>query len=157
MRFTASRRQLRSSDGIAAQLRAELFAHIPALNVANVRFESADLSAAASAPGRSAEHAHSGHNHPHPHGAHGHHHAPEPFRVDTELAQGTLEIVDTANGERMRLRLARGPITLEPSVIIRRPSGPEALVLEPTLGAVQTYQSRTARVRRDPRSGQFGR
>ena len=141
------------AQAIAAQLRSELFAHMPAMSVANVRFESADLSAANEAS-RTAD-SHGAHDHPHPHpsgaldhpqphGRRDHHHAAQPFSFDTELGQGTLAIVDTANGERMQLRLARGPVTLGASVVIHRPKGPEVLVLDPAPDAARTYQSRVA-------------
>ncbi|NUM56038.1 MAG: hypothetical protein HUU46_20555 [Candidatus Hydrogenedentes bacterium] len=41
---------------------------------------------------------------PHEHGHH-HHHAPDPVHVHGKLVHGTLEIIDTPEGERMRLTL----------------------------------------------------
>ena len=83
---------------IATALQNELLAHVPALAVANVRF------GAASGPSL-------------------HHHAPEPVRVDGRLAQGWLEIVDTADGERMRLTLSTQADGLRASIVIARPGG----------------------------------
>lgn len=127
---------LQEAQAIAEKLRDELFAHMPALTIVNIRFEHAAPDDARNlTPAKRRGHGHAGH---------GHHHAPKPFAFDNAMAQGTLEIVDTAQGERMRLRLLRAPLTLTARVVIQRPEGLEVLVLEPTVGAARTYQSLVA-------------
>ena len=111
------------SDGATAKdvldvtgaLKEELFSHLPALAEANVRLESP---AGSAAKGTEPSHAHG-------------HHAPAPFKVACDLAAGTLEIVDTCAGERMRLTIDRHADDLTATVIIDRPGGPETLTLEP--------------------------
>lgn len=88
---------LAEANLIASKLEKELFAHIPALAVATVRITT-----------------------PEPQG---HHHAPDPFRFSGQLAQGVLEIVDTDNGERFRLRVSRHTEGLAASVEIQRKGG----------------------------------
>jgi hypothetical protein len=51
--------------------------------------------------------------------------------VACPLADGVLEIVDTPEGERMRLTIARHAEGLSAMVIIDRPDGPETLFLLP--------------------------
>lgn len=101
---------LAEANAAAAALTEELFAHIPALSVANIRF----------APAVS---------------DHGHSHAPEPFRVSGTLASGLLQIVDTEAGERFQLRLSRHAEDLRATVAISRDVGQtERLTLEPVDG-----------------------
>ncbi|MER9125055.1 cation diffusion facilitator family transporter [Mesorhizobium sp. M0959] len=100
--------------GVTEALKQELFAHLPALAEANVRLVSP---AGPAVTGAETFHAH--------------HHAPEPFKVACDLAEGTLEIVDTPAGERMRLTIDRHADDLTATVIIDRPEGPETLRLEP--------------------------
>jgi cation diffusion facilitator family transporter len=88
---------LAEANVITGKLEEELFAHIPALAVATVRIIA-----------------------PEPQG---HHHAPDPFRVSGKLAQGLLEIVDTDDGERFRLRVSRHVEGLAASVEIQREGG----------------------------------
>jgi cation diffusion facilitator family transporter len=114
--------------GISGALERELFAHMPALAVANVRFGS---SGAISGPG-------------YPHADHGHHHAPEPFRVEGKLATGLLEIVDTPEGERMRLTTHQRAEGLQVVVTIDRPGGIETLPLPPVPGSPHVLQSSVA-------------
>jgi cation diffusion facilitator family transporter len=102
------------ANAISTALQGELRAHMPALAVANVRFKGGGMAVLASSGSRS-----------------GHHHAPDPFKVSCELADGVLEIVDTPQGERMRLTLARWLPGLEATVIIERASGTEMLPLLP--------------------------
>ncbi|MER9529774.1 cation diffusion facilitator family transporter [Mesorhizobium sp. M0309] len=97
--------------GVTEALKEELFAHLPALAEANVRLMSPAGPAAET--------------------SHAHHHAPEPFKVVCDLAEGTLEIVDTPAGERMRLTIDRHAHDLAATVIIDRPEGPETLRLDP--------------------------
>ncbi|AZO15575.1 MULTISPECIES: cation diffusion facilitator family transporter [unclassified Mesorhizobium] len=111
---------LAAANNIAASLKTELFAHIPALDVATVRF------AAPEAEG-------------------GHHHAPDPFLVSGKLASGLLEIVDTPQGERMRLRLSRHAEGLQANVAIERAGGAvESLPLSPVGGDHHYLQSLVA-------------
>ncbi|TGT68036.1 MULTISPECIES: cation diffusion facilitator family transporter [unclassified Mesorhizobium] len=111
---------LAAANNIAASLKAELFAHIPALDVATVRF---------AVPGAEG----------------GHHHAPDPFLVSGKLASGLLEIVDTPEGERMRLRLSRHAEGLRANVAIERAGGAvESLPLSPVGGDHHYLQSLVA-------------
>jgi cation diffusion facilitator family transporter len=108
---------------IAVALRRELFAHLPVLKVANVRFEMGDAGATA----------------PTPH----HHAAPAPVQVVDALATGVLEIVATVSGERLRLTTRRAEAGLEAVVVIQRPGrGAETLRLLPMPGGV--FESETA-------------
>lgn len=110
---------LAAANNIAASLKVELFAHIPALAVATVRFAEAEEG--------------------------GHHHAPDPFVVSGKLASGLLEIVDTPQGERMRLRLSRHAEGLRANVAIERPGGAvERLPLSPVGGDHHDLQSLVA-------------
>lgn len=64
-----------------------------------------------------------------------HHHAPDPFLVSGKLASGLLEIIDTPQGERMRLRLSRHAEGLRAKVAIERADGAvESLPLSPVGG-----------------------
>jgi cation diffusion facilitator family transporter len=111
---------LAAANNIAASLKTELFAHIPALDVATVRF---------------AEPVTKG----------GLHHAPDPFLVSGKLASGLLEIVDTPQGERMRLRLSRHAEGLRANVAIERAGGAvESLPLSPVGGDHHYLQSLVA-------------
>ncbi|TPJ22734.1 cation diffusion facilitator family transporter [Mesorhizobium sp. B2-7-2] len=111
---------LAAANNIAASLKAELFAHIPALDVATVRFAEPETEA-------------------------GHHHAPDPFLVDRKLASGLLEIVGTPQGERMRLRLSRHAEGLRANVAIERMDGAvESLPLSPVGGDHHYLQSLVA-------------
>lgn len=92
-----------------------MFAHLPALAEANIRLENPG---GPPAKGVAASHAHG-------------HHAPAPFKVASDLADGTLEIVDTPDGERMRLTIDRHADNLTATVIIDRSGGPETLPLAP--------------------------
>lgn len=89
---------LGAANNIADTLKRELFEHLPALATANVHFGKA-------------------HD-----GGHGHR-APDPFMVGGKLDGGRLEIVDTAAGERMRLRVSRHAEGLRASVGIEREGG----------------------------------
>lgn len=116
---------------IVDQMRAELFAHLPVLSQVSIRIEAPakDTPSLASV---------------HPHGTnHSHHHAPDPFRFDARLAAGLLEIVDTPDGERVRLTLARHVEGLSAKVVIDRPDGPEVLELLPDLDNHHSLTSHT--------------
>ncbi|MER9412239.1 cation diffusion facilitator family transporter [Mesorhizobium sp. M0589] len=113
---------------VTEALKEELFAHLPALAEANVRLESSTVVGAQRVEGAHA----------------GHHHAPEPFKVACDLATGTLEIVDTADGERMRLTVDRHADDLTATVIIDRPGGPETLPLQSVAGDHHRLESTVA-------------
>lgn len=110
---------------VTQALKRELFAHLPALAEANIRLENP-----AGAAAKSAEPSHA--------------HAPAPFKIACELGAGTLEIVDTPAGERMRLTVDRHVDDLIATVIIERPNGPETLRLEPVAGNHHRLQSMEA-------------
>ncbi|RWA69668.1 cation diffusion facilitator family transporter [Mesorhizobium sp.] len=111
---------LAAANNIAASLRTELHAHIPALDVATIRFAG-------------------------PQAEGSHHHAPDPFLVAGKLASGLLEIVDTPQGERMRLRLSRHAEGLRANVAIDRPGGMvQQLPLSPVGGDHHHLQSLVA-------------
>ena len=120
---------LPAAMAIARNLKAELLDHTPALKTANVTFEHSqldkvDLPTTAGAPNS--------------------HHAPEPFRFDGKLAAGTLAIVDTPQGERMRLVLERQEKALVAQVVIDR--GDNRVETLPLIGssASDTMESETA-------------
>ena len=105
---------LAQANLISAALQKELFAHLSALEVANIRFNMTP-DAEAAAP------------------THGHHHAPEPFRFAGKLAEGVLKIVNTGGGERLCLTVSRHAEGLRPVVVIDRPgSVAESLPLLPS-------------------------
>jgi cation diffusion facilitator family transporter len=111
---------LATANTIADQLRHELQDHLPALAEASILFAPA---------GQAGEH----------------HHAPDPVPVATRLADGLLQIVNTPDGERLRLRVSRHAEGLSASVDIARESGrTEVLELQPVGGDHHLLQSRTA-------------
>ena len=111
---------LAAANDIAASLKTELFHHIPGLAVANVQFAQVETE---------------GQNH----------HAAQPFRVGGKLASGLLEIVNTLNGERMRLRTSRHAEGLKATVAIARDGGKvETLQLVPLSGDHHVLQSAIA-------------
>ena len=117
------------ANRIAASLRQEMRAHLPSLRRVNVTFGPADYEATESD-------SHEGHG--------GHHHAPEPFKVACDCATGTLAIVDTPAGERMRFTVDRHADGLTATVIIDRPDGPETLPLHPVAGDHHRLESTVA-------------
>lgn len=94
---------------LAALLEAEARDHVPALTRLTVSLNKDGSE-------RGGHHAH-------------HHHAPDAFVVDTTTITGTLAIVDTAAGERIRLDTDRSCPDLVAFVSIARPDGPERLAL----------------------------
>ena len=90
---------------IARNLKTELLSHIPALKTANVTFEHSELAKVNLDPA------------PDRHVAH---HAPEPFCFHSQIADGSLAIVDTPKGERMRLTVNRHVAGLNAEVVINR-------------------------------------
>ncbi|MBX4863752.1 cation diffusion facilitator family transporter [Rhizobium bangladeshense] len=110
---------LAEANLITSEFEKELFAHIPALAEATVRITTSE--------------------------PHGHHHAPDPFRFSGQLAQGVLEIVDTDNGERFRLRVSRHAEGLAARVEIQRKGGMvEEHALVPVDGNHHVLQSLAA-------------
>ena len=115
---------------IATAIESEVKAHLPALEVVNTRF-----ARSADAP------------HPavHAHANHGHHHAPEPFRFRSHLAVGMLEIVDTPEGERLRMTMNGHATDLSATVMIDRPGNSiETLPLTPLPNDHHCFQSSLA-------------
>ncbi|HSF65372.1 MAG TPA: cation transporter dimerization domain-containing protein [Paracoccaceae bacterium] len=104
---------------IVAEMRAQLFAHLPVLSQVSIRIEAPAMAQVAGM----GDHRHPEHGH--------HHHAPDPIVVTCPPPDGVLEIVDTPEGARMRLTIARHAEGLSAMVIIDRPDGPETLFLLP--------------------------
>ncbi|RUL99303.1 cation diffusion facilitator family transporter [Rhizobium chutanense] len=102
------------ANALVVTLRNELNAHLPALATATIQLVSAGAPAAAGDHG------------------HGHPHAPARFTVNSRLATGLLEIIDTPEGERMRLSISKHAHGLEAVVEIARESGVERLPLLPS-------------------------
>lgn len=120
---------LADADRISMALKNELFAHIPALAVANVRVHASDQAVSGA---------------PLHHAGHGHHHAPAPFPFDGKLAGGLVEIIDTPKGERMQVTFTHHAAGLKVAVNIKRPSGEEHLVCAPTRDEPHRYVSNAA-------------
>jgi cation diffusion facilitator family transporter len=118
---------LGDAKGISSALERELFAHLPALAVANVRFGSSHAPVTGRRPA-----------------GHGHHNAPEPFRVQSKLATGLLEIVDTPQGERMRLTVSQRAEGLQAVVTIDRDGRAETLPLSAVPSAPHIFESSVA-------------
>jgi cation diffusion facilitator family transporter len=108
---------------VASELRQSLHDHMPALDGVMIQFGPVEPSIA-------------------PGGVHaGHHHAPDPFRFSSPLATGILEIVETADGERMRLTASPPEPGLTAVVRIKRTSGEETLELGPRNGGAELESS----------------
>lgn len=73
---------------------------------------------------------------------HGHHES-EPIMINSDIASGQIEIVQTENGERLNYSCTVAHDDLEIKVIINRPEGLEILVLE-RMGDSKIYQSNVA-------------
>ena len=99
---------------LAEQLRGELLGHISALRTATITFASQDRTS----PFELAPLGHVPH------------HGPEPFFVESKLANGELSIVDTTGGERFRLSLSKPAKDLQATVIINRGRAKERLSLK---------------------------
>ncbi|ANL41702.1 MULTISPECIES: cation diffusion facilitator family transporter [Rhizobium] len=105
---------LSEANVVAATLRRELQGHLPSLgNATTIQFHDQG-----GAPPVAA--------------AHAHHHAPAPFTVNSRLATGLLEIIDTPDGERMRLSISKHAKGIEAVVEIARDAGVERLPLLPS-------------------------
>ncbi len=110
---------LGEADAITTQFEAELFEHIPALSSARIRARPYDHASGVDVEDsahRAAARA-------------SHHHAPDPVAVRGKLAEGTVEIVDTPDGERLWFTASRAAPGLEVHVEIERAGGMEALPL----------------------------
>lgn len=108
---------VQEADTISAEVEAVVADHVPALASAHVRVRSMQGVLAVNGP-----------NHA------GHHHAPHPIALKGMLFDGIIEIVDTPDGERMRLTAASPPENIEAAVVIERPTGEEHLPLLPLDG-----------------------
>jgi Dimerisation domain of Zinc Transporter len=118
-----------AAHGVVKLVREELHAHLPALRSTNISVQPSSEAAGqvltTAAP------------------THPHHQAPDPFRFDGELATGVLEIVDTPEGERMRLTLARHTPGLSAKVsIVSHGRDSEVLLLPELAGAHPVLQSK---------------
>ena len=114
------------ANRVTVALKEELREHLPPLGLATVQFDTTGVVAAEG-------------------GAHSHHHAPEPFKVDSPLAQGLLAIVDTPDGERMRLTVSAHAEALTAAVCISRDGGAiERLPLLPVPSDHHVFQSAAA-------------
>jgi len=100
------------AEALADRVRHELADHIPALSRTTVTFGTGN-----GPPMQTA------------HEQGGHHHAPEPFHFSSPLGSGILEIVDTAEGERMRLTAPESAPGLSAIVRIKRDAGDETIEL----------------------------
>ena len=121
---------VKEANAVADAFRRELSAHLPALAEATIQFGNG-----AGAETRAN----------HQPDLHGHYHAPEPFRVQSALAEGLLEIVDTPAGERMRLTLHHHAEGLQAVVAIKRRGGRlELLPLSVTSGDHHRLESTVA-------------
>jgi cation diffusion facilitator family transporter len=111
---------LGTANSIADELRHELADHIAGLEATTVSFVSTGGE------------------------RHGHR-APYPFRVNGRLANGLLEIVNTPDGERMRLRLSKHAEGLSAEVVIERANNArEILPLNPHARDHHTLDSTVA-------------
>ncbi len=116
------------ANGIVLTLQGELHAHLAPLEAATVQFDTSGAQPVEV-----------------PSDAGGHHHAPEPFRVDCALASGLLEIVDTPDGERMRLTAREHVEDLAAVVEIHRSGGMvETLPLLPSHNVSHRFESTVA-------------
>ena len=119
---------LTEAKDIAASLHKELLGHISALKTVSITFDAPDAITGL------------------PTNMHldGPHHAPEPFKVVCSLAEGSLEIVDTPQGERIRLTLSRRAEGLQATVSIKRPRGVQETLPLSLLTGNAIYQSAAA-------------
>ena len=108
------------ADAIADEYEFALFEHMPALSDARIRVHAYDPSTPPMSKSDEQPHGH-------------HHGAPVPVPVSGELAEGIVEIIDTANGERMRFTATRASRGLAVAVSIQRDSVRlEVLELKPS-------------------------
>lgn len=126
---------LPAAMAIARNLKVELLDHTPALKTANVTFEHSELDKV---------------DLPLPAAAHSEHHAPEPFKFEGTLGGGELSIVDTPDGERMRLTLLHYAEGLAAKVVIDR--GTEGLETLPLISGSDMSSMVSADAPREPHS-----
>ena len=113
------------AEAIATEVEEVVAVHVPALASAHVRVRSATA-------GTVKADSHAGHQ------------APEPFSFKGKFMEGTVQIVDTPDGERMTLIASCLPKALEASVVISRPEAEEVLTLLPIKGKPGVLISATA-------------
>jgi cation diffusion facilitator family transporter len=118
---------VQEAEAISAEVEAMVADHVPALASAHVRVRSIERAAAPLTPGHI-----------------GHHHAPDPVPVKGTFVEAVLEIVDTPNGERIRLAAARLTDNAAVSVVIHRPEGEGKLPLLPQDGELGVLMSTNA-------------
>ena len=124
---------LQEAHKITTEFEAELFEHVPALASARIRARPFDAAAPDDAASTVS------------HGAHkGHHHAPDPVSVRGELADGTLQIIDTPEGERMLFIATRMSQGLEAHVEIARADHKETFPLVRGATSLSRFISFTA-------------
>ena len=99
---------LQEADGVNAAVREALLSHISALATVRVLVKSFGTNLEA-APART--------------GHQSHPHAPAPFVVQSKLAEGVLEIIESPSGERMQLKTMRAVAGLSVKVCIQRDAG----------------------------------
>ncbi|MHB8886321.1 MAG: cation diffusion facilitator family transporter [Methylovirgula sp.] len=123
------------AEAVSAAVERELFGHIPALLAAHVRIRPDNSAAYAVLPS----------SHPPQNRVGGHHHAPAPLAVSGELSEGVLEIIETPEGERLRLTAVRLPTGAKVVAMIDRPGGRvETLALAPQAGKTRALMSTIA-------------
>ena len=105
---------VQEADAISAEVEAVVADHVQALASAHVRVRSFEGASASPTP----RHA-------------GHHNALDPIPITGTFVEGVIEIVDTPDGERMRLTAARLADHAQASVVIDRREGDETLRLLP--------------------------
>lgn len=99
---------LSEADAIAVQFEHELFEHVPALSSARIRVRPYNPVSSAKLL---VEH----------HGQHaGHHQAPASVAVKGDLADGVVEIIETAQGERLRFTTSQAIAGLKVAARIQR-------------------------------------
>ena len=107
---------LAEADAIAMQFEHELSEHMPALSSARIRVRPYDPTSVEPLVDHNVA----------PHAGH---HAPNPVAVRGELAEGMMEIIDTAQGERLRFTSSRPTPGLGVVATIQR-DRPQAEILE---------------------------
>ena len=124
---------VREADAITTQFEQEILTHIPAISSARIRARPHDPSLHGTQE-----------KDPDDHGAHAHH-APEPVELEGQLAAGRVEIIDTADGERMTFTASRAERDLQASIEIDRGAGRvEALPLDRVAQETSRWISTTA-------------
>jgi cation diffusion facilitator family transporter len=117
--------KMKDADRVVAQLEHELMGHLPELVAVRVRTR-------AQAGEGAATHATA------------HSHAPHPVAIQGTLATGAIEIVDTAQGERLRFIAQSAAEGLQVEVHIGRPGANEILKLSATVGEPTVFWSAAA-------------